>query len=166
MFLRYRPEGATEDTLYEFRPDRTPTNRAIIAEKLYSKLAGERRTWEQLKVEAMQGGIAARQVALWIAITDIHPMHRFEDLPILPAGALTLEYSKEELRRMRAGLEANDAMLESEKAAALAQLALEIDAAEVGSDEPDPEPEDESGKAGDPPTSETNPSGNSETGTG
>lgn len=164
MFLRYRPDGASEDTLYEFRPDKTPTNRAIIAERLYSKLSGERRTWEQLKVEALQGGIGARRVALWIAMTDIHPMARFDDIPNFPAGALTLEYSKEELRRMRAAIETSDAMLDTEKAATLTQLTLDIEAAQAGSDEPDPEPEDEPGK--DPSTSETGPSETSAESTG
>jgi hypothetical protein len=151
MFLRYRPEGSSEDTLYEFRPDRTPTKRAIIAERLYSKAAGERRTWEQLKLDALQGGIGARRVALWIAMTDVHPMARFEDIPDFPTGALIMEYSKEELRQMRAGLEGTDSMLESEKEAALAQLDRDIEAAAAGSDEPDPEPEDEEpGKEGEP----------------
>ncbi|HCT81748.1 MAG TPA: hypothetical protein DGT23_35245 [Micromonosporaceae bacterium] len=141
MFLRFKPDGANEDTLYEFRPDKTPVNRATIAEKLYSKATGERRTWEQLKSDALQGGIAARRVALWVAMTDQHPLLRIEDIPDFQAGALVMEYSKEELRRMRAGLADSDAMLDAEKGAVLAQLDRDIETAPVGSDEPDPEPE-------------------------
>lgn len=148
MFLRFRAEGASEDALYEFRPDKTPRVRAAIAEKLYSKAAGERRTWEQLKADALQGGIAARTVALWIAMTDKHPSLRFEDLPDFDTGALVMEYSKEELRRMRGGIAESDSMLDSEKAAILAQVDRDIDTAPAGSDEPDPLPDPEVAELG------------------
>ncbi len=141
MFLRYRAEGEDQDTLYEFRPDRTPVNRATIAEKLYSRAVGERRTWEQLKSDALQGGIAARRVALWVAMTDTHPTARIEDIPDFETGQLSMEYSRDELRRMRVALAESEAMLEAEKAAVLAQLDRDITEAPVGKDEPAPAPD-------------------------
>lgn len=164
MFLRYREEGSTEDTLYEFRPDKTPVNRATIAEKLYSKAVGERRTWEQLKADALQGGIAARRVALWIAMTDQHPMLRFGDIPDFETGALIMEYSREELRRMLDGLAKSDSLFEGEKTAILEQLERDIESAPVGSDEPEPAPDpevDEPGKA--EPTAEASTSSETNT---
>lgn len=154
MFLRYRADGETEDTLLEFRPDKTLKSRAVIAEKLYSKLLGQRGNWEQLKADAIGGGIAARTVALWLAMTVKHPLLRFEDIPDFETGQLGLEYSRQELRLLRKGIEDNDTMLESEKAAQLAQVDREIADAPVGSDEPEPEPEpaiEEPGKADDEP---------------
>lgn len=148
MFLRFRADGANEDALYEFRPDKISTKRAIIAERLYSKACGERRTWEQLKADAQQGGIAARKVALWLAMTNTHPLMRFEDIPDVDTGSLAMEYSKEELRGFRDAVARNDTMLESEKAAALAQLAIDIDEATAGSDEPDPLPDPEVAEPG------------------
>ena len=152
MFLRHRPEGATADTLYEFRPERTDYNRARVAEKLYSRACGERRTWEQFVAEAKQGSIAARKIALWLAITDRHPMTRFEDVPDFRVGELVMEYSKQELRLIRADLEASTEILESEKRAMLAGVDQNIESAEAGSDEPDPQPdaEESAGKGPDP----------------
>ena len=165
MFLRFTPDGASEETLYEFRPDRTPWPRAADAERFYSKAVGERRTWEQLKSDALQGGIAARRAALWIAMTDTHPLLRWDDVPVFEAGQLVMEYSKEELRRMRDGLAKSDSLLEGDKAAVLEQLERDIESAPAGSDEPEPVPDpevEEPGKA--EPTGE--PSTSSETSTG
>lgn len=151
MFLRYKVDGEPGDNLYEVRPDKTPRKRAAIAEKLYSRAVGERRTWEQLKADAVNGGIEARSVLLWVAMTATHPTMRFEDIPDFEVGALELEYSRQELRDMRDGLARSDVMLENEKNAALSQLAEAIETAPVGSDEPDPEPDpaiEEPGKAG------------------
>lgn len=137
MFLRHRAEGATEDTLYEFRPERTLGSRARIVEKLYTKLCGERRTWEQFVADAKSGSIAARQIALWLAQTEVHPTLRFEDMPDYRVGELGMEYSKQELRQAKAAIEANRDLVESEKAAMLAGIDAEIDDAPAGSDEPD-----------------------------
>lgn len=142
MFLRYKPQGAATATDYEFRPAKTDYNRARTAEKLYSKACGERRTWEQFVADATMGSIAARKVALWIAITDRHPMTRFDDIPDFAAGELVMEYSKQELRQMRDGIEAAD-LLESEKKLQLDGLDAAIREAPAGSDEPDPEPDPE-----------------------
>lgn len=143
MFLRFRPDGATEDTLYEFRPDKTPWPRAAAAEKFYSKSVGERRTWEQLKADALQGGIAARRVALWIAMTDQHPLLRWDDVPTFDAGQLVMEYSRGELLKMRDSIAKSDSMFEGERDAVLTQLDSDIEKAPVGSDEPEPEPDPE-----------------------
>lgn len=143
MFLRHTPEGAAASNLYEFRPERTDYNRARVAEKLYSKACGERRTWEQFVAEAKSGSIAARKIALWLAMTDKHPMLRFDDVPDFKVGELTMEYSKQELRVIRAGIAASENLLDNDKASYLAGLELEIAEAEAGSDEPDPEPEAE-----------------------
>lgn len=169
MFLKFRADGDTEDTLYEIRFDKTPRSRAVIAEKLYSKACGERRTWEQLKADATNGSIAARSVVLWLAQSVTHPTLRFEDIPDVDTGSLGMEYSKQELRLMRGAIERNTTMLEAEKALALEQLGQAIDEAPAGSDEPDPEPDPEveetEGKAvGDDPTGELSTS--SETSTG
>ncbi len=143
MFLRYRPEGSEADTLYEFRPERTDYNRGRVAEKLYAKACGERRTWEQFVVDAKQGSITARKVALWLALTDTHPMTRFDDVPDFRAGELTLEYSKQELRLMRESIKDDTEMLELEKRGVLAQLDREVESAQAGSDEPDAQPDPE-----------------------
>lgn len=140
MFLRYRADGADDDTLYEIRFDKVPRKRGAIAEKLYSRAIGERRTWEQLKADAQSGGIEARVVALWLAMTAQHPMMRYEDLPDFDTGALALEYSKQEMRQVRAQIERNTTILEAEKAMQLEQMEIEIEQAPAGSDEPDPEP--------------------------
>ena len=139
MFLRFKPEGQAEQLL-EFRPEKVLFARARIAEKVYSKLCGERRTWEQFRAEALTGSIAARKVALWLALGDTHPTLRFEDTPDFAAGDLTLEYSKEELRQMRSGLESAD-LIEAEKQAQMKGLEQAIAEAPAGSDEPDPEPD-------------------------
>lgn len=141
MFLRYRADGDGADTLYEFRPEKTPWNRATIAEKLYSKAVGERRTWEQLVADALQGGIAARRVALWIAMCADHPLLRFEDIADVEVGQLSMEYSRAELRRGRDQIAAADHLLEADKAAQLAMLDREIASAPVGKDEPQPDPD-------------------------
>lgn len=141
MFLRYRANGADEDTLYEIRWGKIARKRAAIAEKIYSKAIGERRTWEQLKADALSGGIEARSVALWLAKTAVHPLMRYEDLEDFDTDALELEYSKEELRQMRVGLERNTTMLTAEKAIQLEQLEQAIGEAPAGSDEPLPGPE-------------------------
>jgi len=157
MFLRYREEGADEDTLYEIRFDRVPRKRGAIAEKIYSRAVGERRNWEQLKADAQSGGIEARAVALWLAMTVAHPTLRYEDLPDFETGALQLEYSKQELRQMRAMIERNTTMIAAERDIQLEQLDIAITEAPAGSDEPDPDPEvaDEQGKdeTGEPSTS-------------
>ncbi len=140
MFLRYHTDDA-DDALYEIRFDKVPRKRGAIAEKLYSRAVGERRTWEQLKADAQSGGLEARAVALWLAMTAQHPMMRYEDLPDFETGALELEYSKEELRQMRAMIERNTTILEGEKAIQLEQLEIAIDEAPAGSDEPDPTPD-------------------------
>jgi hypothetical protein len=141
MFILHRPAGAKEDTRYEFRPEKVLTSKASIAERLYSKACGERRTWEQLVADATQGGIAARRVVLWLAITADHPFAKFADLPDLEVGQIGMEYSKQELRLMRDGIKESTQMLDSEKEAILTQMDRQIEEAQAGSDEPDPQPE-------------------------
>lgn len=135
MFIRH------EKTLYEFRPDKILSSRAAIAEKLYSKAVGERRTWEQFVADARGGGIAARRIALWLAMTADHPFAKFTEMPDFEVGQLSMEYSKQELRQARQAVEADMDMLEAERNVALAQIDRQIDEAEPGSDEPDPDPE-------------------------
>lgn len=153
MFLKYRPDGAAEDQVYEIRPGKVGKKRAAMAERVYSKAIGERRTWAQLQADAQQGSIEAWTVFLWIAQTADHPQLRYEDLPDFDSEALQMEHSKEEIRQMRAGLAASSTMLDNDKQALIAQLDIALESALVGSDEPaakpDPavlEPADVSGK--------------------
>lgn len=141
MFLVYKPAGASTETRYEFRPEKVKSSRASIAEKLYAKACGERRTWEQFIADAQQGSITARKVVLWLAQSEQHHTLRFEDMPDLETGQITMRYSKQELRRMREGIKDSAQMLDGEKQALLASLDAEIADAPAGSDEPDPEPE-------------------------
>lgn len=147
MFVVHQPAGASKPTHYEFRPEKVLTSKAVIAEKLYSKACGERRTWEMLVADARQGSIAARKVVLWLAMSADHHTLRYEDMPDLAVGEISMEYSRQELREMRAGIAESNEILEQEKAAMLAGLDRQIEDAEAGSDEPDPEPEAEPGKA-------------------
>lgn len=156
MLIRYKPDDGSEAKLYEIRWGKIPRSRGALAEKIYAKAIGERRTWEQLKADAIGGGLTARAVALWLAMTQEHPLLRFEDLPDCDTEAIEMEYSKEELRQMRTGLERNTTMLETERAMQLEALAIAIEEAPAGSDEPEPkpdpdvkEPADETGKAPD-----------------
>jgi hypothetical protein len=143
MFLTFRADESGDAVQYEFQPDKTPWKIATIAEKEYSKSVGERRTWEQLKADALQGGIAARRVALWIAMTKVHPLMPFRDTPEFEAGQLVMEYSRGELRKMRDSIAKSDSMFDGEKDAILAQLDSDILTAPVGRDEPEPEPDPE-----------------------
>lgn len=149
MFIRHHPAGASEAKLYEFRPEKVMSSKAGIAEKLYSKACGERRTWEMFVADAKQGSITARRIVLWLAISTDHPFAKITDMPDFEVGELSMEYSKQELRLMRQAIEESTEVLESEKQAMLAGLERQIEEADAGSDEPDPEPDSdvESGKA-------------------
>ena len=156
MFILHTPAGAKKATRYEFRPEKVLSSRASIAEKLYSKACGERRTWEMFVADAKQGSITARKIALWLVVTGDHPFAKFTDMPDFEVGELSMEYSKQELRLMRQSISESAEILESEKQAMLTGLERQVEDAEAGSDEPDPEPEEEPGKDepnGDPSTS-------------
>lgn len=141
MFLRYRPEGASEDKVYEIRPGKVGRKRAAMAERAYSKAVGERRTWQQLQADAQQGSMEAWAALLWVAQTADHPGLRYEDMPDFDTEQLVMEHSKEEVRQMLAGMRSSTTMLESEKTAIIAQLEIALESARVGSDEPAPKPD-------------------------
>src|ERR1044072_2966422 len=139
MFLRYRPDDGSEEHLYEIRWGKIPFSRGKIAEKIYRKASGERRTWEQLKADAISGDLTARMVALWLAMTKDHPLLRFEDLPDCDTEAIEMQYSKQELREMRVGLERNTTLSEADRAMQLEAISAATEVAPAGSDNPDPQ---------------------------
>ena len=163
MFLVFRPEGASEPAAYEVLPAKVGRKRAAMAERVYTKAVGERRTWQQLIADAHQGSMEAWTVLLWVAQTADHPGLRYENMDDFDSGALVMEHSKEEVRQMLAAIRTSDAMLESERTALIAQLELGLETARVGQDEPAPKPdpavaESDAGKADDEPTLEASTS--------
>jgi hypothetical protein len=143
MFLDYRPDGG-EVQRFEWLPGRVRSTEAAQLERSYSKLAGERRTYDQLKSDVIQGSIVARRVVLHYLLRKQHPVLRIEDVDPFE-DEIDMQFSKDELEDILERTEKSDAVSDSEKEMLVAGLRQEIAEA----------PESErSGKAPSP-TSET-----------
>lgn len=100
MFLTYTPEGG-QPQVFEFSPGRVRQSRAEMLERRYSKLAGEKLTWDQFKMDVVKGSASARRVLLWHFLSQQHPTLRVEDVDPYE-DELVLQFSRKELEDMRA----------------------------------------------------------------
>lgn len=134
MHVTYSPESGDVQR-WEFKPDRVRASKAEMIEKRYGD------SWDQWKTAVQAGNIKARRVLLWHLMTQQHPTLRWEEVPDFYSGELLVELDVDELRVLRAGVEANRQVDPTEKAAMLAALDDEIEnatarAAEAGVEEP------------------------------
>lgn len=120
MFVTYSPEGAEFPTSWEFDPNRVRQSAAEMIEKRY----GGR--WSDF-IQAVQAGEAkARRVLLWhLMVRDGHPSLRYEDVPDFYMGELEVDYSVDDLGRLREQV-ADSAMPYNEREEMLVRLDLEI----------------------------------------
>lgn len=133
MLLDYKPDGG-EVTRFEFRPGKVRASRAAMIERLYTKLAGETRTWEMFKADILRGSMVARRVLLWHFLSGKHPTVRIEDVDPLE-DEMVLQFSKAELEDFYAAAEKSTSGTEDEREMILARLREEIEAAPDGDDE-------------------------------
>jgi hypothetical protein len=127
MFMDYRPDGG-ELQRFEWRPGRIKSSDAAMLERTYTKLAGEKRTYDQFKSDVVQGSAVARRVLLHHLIRQQHPQSRIEDIDPYD-DEMTLLFSRSELEQMRDEAEKTNAIPAADKDALLAKLAEEIETA-------------------------------------
>ncbi len=142
MFIDYTPEGQ-ETQRFEFRPGRVRLDEAARIEFQYTKLLGEKRTYQQFIEDVKQGSAVARRVLLFHLLRRVHPVTRIEDVNPFDDEIVTL-FHKAELEELRAAVE-KSSMPTAEKETFLSRLDDEIATA------PDAE---EPGKADGPTTTE------------
>lgn len=97
MFLVYRPEGQDEPTRWHYNPRRLMS---VEREDL------ERRTgknFTEFTTAVLQGNSLCRRALLFTFLRRDHAKTRFEDVDFA-WDELTLEYSRQELQRMRENL--------------------------------------------------------------
>lgn len=126
MILVYTP-----DTGDEKRWDLAEV-KVTFAEAKAAERAGNF-TWRKLEQELTDGNVEALQAAVWVLRKRDEPTLRFADLESLPIDAIRTEYSADEKAFLKASVEADPDMTDSEKEAALAVLGL--------TDEPSPKDE-------------------------
>ena len=120
MIVTYKPEhDPSQGWEKEFYPLRIKANRAEMIEKRY----GQRfTTWVK---EVQSGEARARRVLVWHLLSLDHPTFRMEDVPEFAFGELEVDYSLDDLQKLRkemAESSANDA----DKEEILEQIDLEI----------------------------------------
>jgi len=122
--------------MWDFRPGRIRNSRAALIEKLYSKVVGERQTYEAFKLAVQQGSAPARQVLLWHLQSLDHPTLRLEDVDFAE-DELSVEYTVSELQQFRDTMAGQSSLDQAQREQFLAILESEIQRA----------PEDDWGKA-------------------
>lgn len=148
MFIDYTPEGQKTQRL-PFQPGRVRLDESAGIEFRYSKLCGEKRSYQQFIEDVKQGSAVARRVLLHHVLRKQHPTIRIEDVNPYE-DEIAILFHKAELEEIRAAVEKTTAMPANEKEQVLARLDDEIatapDAREPGkadgtsTSEPDPSP--------------------------
>lgn len=129
MFVRYSPEDSPSEVQeWEFRPGRVRASRAAMIERLYSKLAGEKKTWDEFQAGILGGAADARRVLLWHLQSMVHPTLRIEDVDPL-GDELTIEHSRQELEDLRAEAVKAKNLDEATRNVLLAKLDADIETA-------------------------------------
>lgn len=120
MIVTYKPEAdPSQGWQREFYPMRIKNSRAEMIEKRY----GQRFTAWVKEIQA--GESKARRVLVWHLLSLEHPTFRMEDVPDFAFGELEVDYSLDDLQKLRKEIEdssANDA----DKSEILEQLDMEI----------------------------------------
>ncbi|GGT43350.1 hypothetical protein [Streptomyces purpureus] len=120
MFLVYQPEGQDEPTRWRYNPRKLMS---VEREDL------ERRTgknFTEFTTAVLQGNSLCRRALLFTFLRRDHAKTRFEDVDFA-WDELTLEYSRQELERMRERMP--ERLHGDELAAALVQIDEEIEGA-------------------------------------
>lgn len=97
MFVTYSPADGDEQR-WEFLADQVLDTDAEAIEKAYVD------NWDNWLVTLLRGGMRARRVLLWHLIKTAHPSLKFADLPSFRVGELAVEFDREELELVRAGI--------------------------------------------------------------
>jgi hypothetical protein len=118
MFFIYEPEG-DEAQEWWFDPNKI---RAQEAEAIERRCGWD---WTQFGMHLLSGSALARRALLWTYLRRTHHVLRFEDVDFA-MSEVRLEYSKEELAKVREEAEKQPAANDSDKAVMLAQLELQI----------------------------------------
>ena len=136
MRVTFLPEGSDTPQVWDFRPGRVRNSRAAQIERLYSRIVGERQTYEAFKVAVQQGSAPARQVLLWHLQSLDHPTLRVEDVDF-SEDELIVEYTVSELQQVRDAIGNQSSMDKIQREQFLAVIEAEMLRA----------PEDDWGKA-------------------
>lgn len=124
MYLVYRPDGS-EPQEWWFDPQKLRAQEAEAIEK--------RTGWDfaEFGSHLLRGSVLARRALLWTFQRQVHHTLRFEDVDFA-TGEVELEYSKEELQRMRESAADLDGLDQVEREAALRDIDQQIEAAREG----------------------------------
>jgi hypothetical protein len=117
-------KSADGDQVWPFKPDRLLTTEAEAIEKVTGLTFGE---WG---AELMKGGAAARRSLVWVLRKRQDPPLRYRDVDF-PVGDLLVEYDPEEKAQIRQAIAADPSLTDEQREQA---------AAELGPEEPEPDP--------------------------
>ncbi|MFD7860979.1 hypothetical protein [Streptomyces sp. NPDC059783] len=118
MYLVYQPEGQDEPTRWRYNPKRLMS---VEREDLERRTG---RNFADFTSAVLQGNSLCRRALLYTYLRRDHPKTRFEDVDFA-WDELSLEYSRQELQRMRENV--LSALHGDELAAALTTLDQQID---------------------------------------
>jgi len=129
VFVTYKPDGSAEPTRWDFKPGRIRAVQSALLEKLFSKLSGEKQTYEQFKAAVQQGSSAARRVLLWHLQSLDHPTLRIEDVDYAE-DELLVEFSRGELEDMRETIAKVKGVDEEQRSLMLGAIDTQIESAQ------------------------------------
>jgi hypothetical protein len=118
LLLHYRPAEGEAQT-FVFKPSDMLNHESEAIEKRTGW------AWAEFLEKLQKGSTLARRVLLWTYLRRVHHTVRFEDIQF-KQGELELEFDRDELCEMRAGVEAQAEQPDVDKAAILAVIDAEI----------------------------------------
>lgn len=117
MYLVYKPEGSEEPKRWKYQPKKLMSAEREKLERLTD------RNYSEFTKDVVAGNALCRRALLFVFLKREHPTTRFEDVDFA-WDELTLEYSKGELRLIRA--EVSESVSGEKAAAVLGKLDEQI----------------------------------------
>lgn len=117
MYLVYKPEGSEEPKRWKYQPKKLMSAEREKLERLTD------RNYSEFTKDVVAGNALCRRALLFVFLKREHPTVRFEDVDFA-WDELTLEYSKGELRLIRA--EVSESVSGEKAAAVLGKLDEQI----------------------------------------
>jgi hypothetical protein len=115
VFVTYSPADGDEQR-WEFHAGEVLAQDAEAIEKAFVD------TWDSWLMMVLKGGMRARRVLLWHCIKIQHPSLKFDDLPNFRVDELKVEYDRDELTKIREGIEGQQQLDDNTREVALAWL--------------------------------------------
>ena len=127
MFVTYTPDGSGPQK-WEFKPGKIRATRSSFLEKVFSKLSGEKQTYEQFKAAVQQGSSPARRTLLWHLMSLDHPNLAVDDVDF-EEDELVVEFSRDELEGIYAAIKSAKMPDESQREMMLGAIEAQMETA-------------------------------------